>query len=119
MRRGRVLIVDDNRDSADTLAALLEAWCHEVRTLYDGPSAIAATAEFQPNVVLLRHRPAEASRTPRPPRAASRAEIGVRVVRYSQLIIHGMPKRSTSIPKRCAQNVFSSGMRIVPFSASA
>ena len=53
-RRGsRVLVVDDNRDSADTLAALLEAWGHEVRTLYDGPSAIAAAAEFQPNVVLL------------------------------------------------------------------
>jgi PAS domain S-box-containing protein len=52
-RASRVLIVDDNRDSADTLAALLEAWGHEVRTLYDGPSVIAAVAEFQPNVVLL------------------------------------------------------------------
>ena len=52
-RRSRVLVVDDNRDSADTLAALLEAWGHEVRTLYDGPSAISAVAEFQPNVVLL------------------------------------------------------------------
>jgi CheY-like chemotaxis protein len=52
-RRSRVLIVDDNRDSADTLAALLEAWGHEVRTLYDGPSAITAAAEFQPRVVLL------------------------------------------------------------------
>ena len=46
-------VVDDNRDSADTLAALLEAWGHDVRTLYDGPSASAAVAEFQPNVVLL------------------------------------------------------------------
>ncbi|MEO8565125.1 MAG: MASE1 domain-containing protein, partial [Betaproteobacteria bacterium] len=44
----RVLIVDDNRDSADTLAALLEAWGHEVRALYDGPSAIAAAAEYRP-----------------------------------------------------------------------
>jgi PAS domain S-box-containing protein len=52
-RRSRVLVVDDNRDSADTLAALLEAWGHDVRTLYDGPSAIAAVAEFQPKVVLL------------------------------------------------------------------
>jgi PAS domain S-box-containing protein len=52
-RRSRVLIVDDNRDSADTLAALLEAWGHDVRTLYDGPSAITAAAEFQPKVVLL------------------------------------------------------------------
>jgi PAS domain S-box-containing protein len=52
-RPSRVLVVDDNRDSADTLAALLEAWGHDVRTLYDGPSAIAAVAEFQPKVVLL------------------------------------------------------------------
>jgi PAS domain S-box-containing protein len=52
-QRRRVLIVDDNRDSADTLAALLDAWGHEVRTSYDGPSAITAVAEFQPSVVLL------------------------------------------------------------------
>jgi len=52
-RASRVMIVDDNRDSADTLAALLDAWGHEVRTSYDGPSAITAVAEFQPNVVLL------------------------------------------------------------------
>jgi CheY-like chemotaxis protein len=52
-RHSRVLVVDDNRDSADTLAALLEAWGHEVRTLYDGPSTIAAVAEFRPKVVLL------------------------------------------------------------------
>jgi CheY-like chemotaxis protein len=52
-RASRVVVVDDNRDSADTLAALLEAWGHDVRTLYDGPSAIAAVAEFQPKVVLL------------------------------------------------------------------
>jgi CheY-like chemotaxis protein len=52
-RRSRVLVVDDNRDSADTLAALLEAWGHEVRTLYDGPSVSATVAEFRPNVILL------------------------------------------------------------------
>jgi CheY-like chemotaxis protein len=52
-RRRRVLIVDDNHDSADTLAALLDAWGHEVRTFYDGPSAIVGAAEFLPNLVLL------------------------------------------------------------------
>jgi CheY-like chemotaxis protein len=51
--RRRVLVVDDNRDSADTLAALLEAWGHEVRTFYDGPSALAGAAEFDPDIVLL------------------------------------------------------------------
>ena len=51
--RRRVLVVDDNRDSADTLAALLEAWDHEVRTCYDGTSALAIVANFRPDVVLL------------------------------------------------------------------
>ncbi|HEY2863440.1 MAG TPA: MASE1 domain-containing protein [Casimicrobiaceae bacterium] len=51
--RRRVLVVDDNRDSADTLAALLEAWGHEVRTFYDGPSALEGATEFEPDVVLL------------------------------------------------------------------
>jgi PAS domain S-box-containing protein len=49
----RVLVVDDNRDSADTMTALLRAWGHEVRTLYDGQSVISIVAEYQPDVVLL------------------------------------------------------------------
>ena len=32
----------------------------------------------------------------------------------SQLISHGMPKRSTTMPKRAAQNVFSSGRTTFP-----
>lgn len=36
----------------------------------------------------------------------------------SQLICHGIPKRSTTIPKRAAQNVSSSGMTIRPLVAS-
>jgi len=49
----RVLVVDDNRDAADTMTALLSAWGHEVRTLYDGQSVMSVVAEEQPNVVLL------------------------------------------------------------------
>ena len=37
----------------------------------------------------------------------------------SQLIIHGVPNRSTSIPKRAAQKVCWIGIRTVPFSAKA
>jgi CubicO group peptidase (beta-lactamase class C family) len=37
----------------------------------------------------------------------------------SQLISHGIPKRSTSTPKRAAQNVFSSGMTTLPSLASS
>jgi PAS domain S-box-containing protein len=49
----RVLVVDDNRDSADTITALLLAWGHEARTLYDAQSVISVVAEFEPDVVVL------------------------------------------------------------------
>jgi PAS domain S-box-containing protein len=49
----RVLVVDDNRDAADTLAMVLIDAGAEVRTAPDGPSAIAAVAVWQPDAVLL------------------------------------------------------------------
>jgi PAS domain S-box-containing protein len=50
----RVLIVDDNRDAAASCALLLRLHGgHDVRVAHEGPSALAAAAEFQPEVVLL------------------------------------------------------------------
>jgi PAS domain S-box-containing protein len=49
----RVLVADDNRDAADSLALLLQLVGQEVRTAYDGPSAVAAANEFRPALVLL------------------------------------------------------------------
>jgi two-component system CheB/CheR fusion protein len=49
----RVLVVDDNRDAAETLAMLLRAWGHEPHTVHDGPSVLDATRNFRPDVVLL------------------------------------------------------------------
>ena len=49
----RVLVVDDNQDSADSLAMLLRLMGHEVRTAHDGLEAVAAAAAFQPNVAIL------------------------------------------------------------------
>ncbi|HEY7328810.1 MAG TPA: response regulator [Gemmataceae bacterium] len=49
----RVLIADDNRDAADTLAMVLRLWGHEVRVVYDGPSALQLSRSFKPNAVLL------------------------------------------------------------------
>ena len=48
-----VLIVDDNRDSADTLAMLLRVLGHEVRTAYDGEQGIQAAEALRPDVALL------------------------------------------------------------------
>jgi len=49
----RVLVVDDNRDAADTTAELVGLWGYRVRTAPDGPSALRAAREFRPRIVLL------------------------------------------------------------------
>jgi CheY-like chemotaxis protein/nitrogen-specific signal transduction histidine kinase len=49
----RMLVVDDNRDSAITLALLLKMTGNEVQTAHDGLEAVAAAAAFGPEVVLL------------------------------------------------------------------
>lgn len=48
----RVLIVDDYRDSADAFSMLVNAWGHEVRRAYDGPTALALAAALQPHMLL-------------------------------------------------------------------
>jgi CheY-like chemotaxis protein len=52
-RKRRLLIVDDVKDSADTLAMLLRIKGHEVQTAYDGEEAIIAAGKFKPEMVLL------------------------------------------------------------------
>lgn len=49
----RILVVDDNRDSADSLARLLQLLGHQTEIAYDGPSAVESADEFRPEVVLL------------------------------------------------------------------
>ncbi len=49
----RILVADDNADSADTLAALLEMMGHSVLQAHDGDAALTAVQEFDPHVVLL------------------------------------------------------------------
>jgi PAS domain S-box-containing protein len=49
----RILVVDDNRDGADSLSMILSMKGHSVETAYDGPSAVAQAATFAPHVVFL------------------------------------------------------------------
>ena len=49
----RVLLADDDRDSAATLGALLELEGYEVRAVHGGQEALDAAREFKPHVVLL------------------------------------------------------------------
>jgi PAS domain S-box-containing protein len=49
----RILVVDDNRDAAESIATLLELWGHAVATAHDGVDAVDTAAAFRPDVVLL------------------------------------------------------------------
>jgi CheY-like chemotaxis protein len=48
-----VLVVDDNEDAADSLAALLQLSGHEVFVAYDGQQALEVAEQVRPDVVLL------------------------------------------------------------------
>lgn len=47
----RVLVVDDNRDAAESLALLLEMNGHKTRIAFDGNSALEIAPAFQPDIV--------------------------------------------------------------------
>jgi signal transduction histidine kinase len=49
----RMLVVDDNRDAADSLHMLMKMRGYEVQVAYDGVQAIEMAATYQPGVVLL------------------------------------------------------------------
>ena len=49
----RLLVVDDNRDAAESMSMLLQMWGHEVAFAYDGPSALETAERWQPEAVFL------------------------------------------------------------------
>jgi PAS domain S-box-containing protein len=49
----KILVVDDNRDAADTCAMLLEASGHHVQTAYTGRQALELARTFRPHALLL------------------------------------------------------------------
>jgi PAS domain S-box-containing protein len=51
--RKRILVVDDHKDGADSLAMLLKLLGGDTEVAYDGPAAIAAIRRFEPSIVLL------------------------------------------------------------------
>jgi CheY-like chemotaxis protein len=52
-QRFRILVVDDNHDSALSLAMMLSIMGHDTRTAHDGESAVATAESFLPEVILL------------------------------------------------------------------
>jgi signal transduction histidine kinase len=51
--RRRILLADDNRDAAESLAMLLEMAGHEVRVAHNGKAALSLAQVFRPNTALL------------------------------------------------------------------
>ncbi|MDE2451409.1 MAG: response regulator [Gammaproteobacteria bacterium] len=49
----RLLVVDDNKDAAESMSMLLQMWGHEVAFAYDGPSALVTAEQWQPEAVFL------------------------------------------------------------------
>ncbi len=52
-RPRRVLVIDDNKDAADTISAAIALSGHEVEVAYDGPSGLAAADRMRPDCILL------------------------------------------------------------------
>jgi CheY-like chemotaxis protein len=52
-QKRRLLVVDDNRDAAESMSMLLEMWGHEVASAYDGPTALRTAEQWQPEAVFL------------------------------------------------------------------
>ncbi len=49
----KILVVDDNLDTARSIAALLRRAGHEVEIAHDGPTALKVARDFQPEAILL------------------------------------------------------------------
>lgn len=49
----RILVVDDNVDSAETLAALLRLEGHDAHAVHDGERALVAARDLHPDLILL------------------------------------------------------------------
>lgn len=49
----KVLVVDEDRDNADTTVVLLRLWGHEAEAAYSAEDALSKTKTFDPDVILV------------------------------------------------------------------
>jgi CheY-like chemotaxis protein len=49
----RVMVVDDNRDAADSAVMLLQVWGHEAMAVYSGEHCLVRVKDFDPDVILM------------------------------------------------------------------
>src|SRR4051812_19841493 len=48
---GRVLVIEDNHDAAESLRLMLDIAGYEVRVAHDGPEGVQVADEWRPNVI--------------------------------------------------------------------
>src|ERR1700749_4007707 len=51
--RRRIMVIDDNKDAAESMSMLFELWAHDVACAYDGRTALETAAKYRPHVVFL------------------------------------------------------------------
>lgn len=49
----RLLVIDDNKDAAESMSMLFELWGYEVVCAFDGRHALETAAKYQPDAVFL------------------------------------------------------------------
>jgi CheY-like chemotaxis protein len=49
----RILVVDDDRDTAESTAMLMRLWGHEPRSVVDGPKALETARDFVPHALII------------------------------------------------------------------
>jgi CheY-like chemotaxis protein len=52
-KKRRILVVDDNKDSASSLSLMLKIMGNETKSVFDGLAAVEAAGEFLPEIILL------------------------------------------------------------------
>ena len=52
-KRLRLMVIDDNKDAAESMSMLFELWGHEVVCVFDGRTALDTAAKFRPDAVFL------------------------------------------------------------------
>lgn len=52
-KRRRIMVIDDNKDAAESMSMLFELWGHEVKCVYDGRAALEVAAQYHPDAVFL------------------------------------------------------------------
>ncbi len=52
-RMFRILVIDDNIHSAESLALIIKLWGHDTRVAHGGPKALEIAAAYRPEIVLL------------------------------------------------------------------